>query len=105
MHLNIRSLNKNINDLHIFISTLSFKPDVISLFEAHVDQPLQNIDIEGYNLVHVKLKYGQAGGVAVYTNVRLHFAQMNSFPLHGSESIWLKVQHQNDSKTFVIGTI
>ena len=105
MHLNIPSLNKNINDLHIFISTLPFKPDVISLSEARVDQPLQNIDIEGYNLVHVKPKYGQAGGVAVYTTVRLCFAQMNSFPLHGSESIWLKVQHQNDSKTFVIGTI
>ena len=53
MHLNIRSLNKNINDLDIFISTLPFKPDVISLSEARVDQPLQNIDIEGYNLVHV----------------------------------------------------
>ena len=105
MHLNIRSLNKNINDLHIFIPTLPFKPDVISLSEARVDQPLQNTDIEGYNLVHVKPKYGQAGGVAVYTTVRLRFAQMNSFPLHDSESIWLKVQHQNDSKTFVIGTI
>ena len=105
MHLNIRSLNKNINDWHIFISMLPFKPDLISLSEARVDQPLQNIDIEGYNLVHVKPKYGQAGGVAVYTTVRLRFAQMNNFPLHCSESIWLKVQHQNDSKKFVIGTI
>ena len=51
MHLNIRSLNKYISDLHTFLSTLPFKPDVISLSEARIHQPLQNIDICGYNLI------------------------------------------------------
>ena len=105
MHLNIRSLNKHITDLHTFLSTLPFKPDVISLSEARIHQPLQNIDICGYNLIQAKSNYGQAGGVEVYTNVRLRFAQMKSFLIHGSESIWLKVRHQESTKTLVIGTV
>ena len=74
--LNIRSLNKHITDLHTFLSMPPFKPDVISLLEARIHQPLQNIDICGYNLIHAKSNYGQAGGVAVHTNVWLRFAQM-----------------------------
>ena len=57
------------------------------------------------NLIHAKSNYGQEGGVAVYTNVRLRFAQMKSFLIHGSESIWLIVRHQESTKTLVIGTV
>ena len=105
MHLNIRSLNKHITDLHTFLSTLPFKPDVISLSKVRIHQPLQNIDICWYNLIHAKSNYGQAGEVAVYTNVWLRFAQMKSFLIRGSKSIWLKVGHQESIKTLVISTV
>ena len=84
--------------------TRSFKPDVICLSETRVQQPLTNIQINGYDFVNVKLN-GKAGGVAVCTNTYLKFTQINSFQLHGAESLWLKVWHENQNKTFVIGTI
>ena len=70
LHLNIRTLNKYFNDLHNLIASLPFKPDVVCLSESRIDEPFENIEIDGYNFVHVKPKTkGQAGGVAVYINV------------------------------------
>ena len=66
--------------------------------------PLTNIQIHGYDFVNVNPK-GKAGGVAVYTNTCLKFTQNNSFQLHGAESLWLKIWHEHQNKTFVIGTI
>ena len=37
IHLNIRSLNANFNDLHVFVSQLFFKPDVICLSESRIN--------------------------------------------------------------------
>ena len=67
-------------------------------------QPLINIQINGYDFVNVKPK-GKAGGVTVYINTYLKFTQINRFELHGAESVWLKVWHENQNKAFVIGTI
>ena len=74
-------------------------------YRKHVFIYPRKILTYAYNLIHAKSNYGQAGGVAVYTNVRLRFAQMKSFLIHGSETIWLKVRHQESTKTFVIGTV
>ena len=67
IHLNIRSLNANFNDLHVFVSQLSFKPNVICLSESRINQPLENIEIDGYNFTNIKAEI-QAGGVAVYVS-------------------------------------
>ena len=53
IHLNIRSLNANFSDLHVFVSQLSFQPDVICLSESRINQPLKNIEIDGYNFTNV----------------------------------------------------
>ena len=49
VQLNIRSLHKNFDDLHEFVSLLPFKPDVICLSESRINQPLKNIQLQGYN--------------------------------------------------------
>ena len=79
MHLIIRSLNKHITDLHTFLSTLPFKPDVISLSEARIHQPLQNIDTCGYKLIHAKSNYGQAVGGSLY-KCSVTFCPNEEFP-------------------------
>ena len=74
VHLNIRTLNKYYDDLHNLIASLPFKPDVICLSESRIDKPFENIEIEGYNFVHVKPNTkGQAGGVAIYINIRFEY--------------------------------
>ena len=63
LHLSIRTLNKYFNDLLNLIASLPFKPDVVCLSESRIDEPFENIEIDGYNFVHVKPKTkGQAGG-------------------------------------------
>ena len=69
MHLNIRSLNKYYNDLHTLLNSLPLKPNVIALSKSRINQPTENIDINGNEFVHVTPNYGQAGGVTVYISV------------------------------------
>ena len=45
VHLNIRSLHKNFDKFHEFVSLLPFKPDVMRLSEARINQPLKNIQV------------------------------------------------------------
>ena len=106
LHLNIRTLNKYFNDLHNLIATLPFKLDVVCLSESRIDEPFKIIKIDGCNFVHVKPKTkGQAGGVAVCINVRIEFRKIDCFNLCGSESLWLKLQLQERTKSVIIGTI
>ena len=104
MHLNIRSLHKNFDDLHEFVSLLPFKPDMICLSESRINQPLKNIQLQGYHFFYAKPSK-KAGGVAVYVNTKLKFTQLESFQLFGTESIWLKIVTNNSSKSFIIGSI
>ena len=106
LHLNIRTLDKYFNNLHNLIASLSFEPDVVCLSESRIDEPFENIEIDEYNFVHVKPKTkGQAGGVAVYINVRIEFRKIDCFNLCGSESLWLKLQLQERTKSVIFGTI
>ena len=90
VHLNIRSLHKNFDDLHKFVSWLPFKPDVICLSESRINQPLKNIQPQGYNFLNAKPDK-KAGGVAVYLSMKFNFTQLKSFQLYWTESIWLKI--------------
>ena len=55
VHLNIRSLHKNFDNLHEFVSLLPFKPDVICLSESRINQSLKNIQLQGYNFLNANL--------------------------------------------------
>ena len=85
----------------ICMKLLPFKPDVISLSESRIHQPLKNLHIAGYNFVNVKPK-GKSRGVAIYVKTTLKLTKINSFQLHGTEALWLKIWHQNPNKTYVI---
>ena len=100
IHLNIRSLNANFNDLHVFASQLFFQPDVTCISESRINQPLENIEIDGYNLTNVKPE-SQAGGVAVYVSNFRNCSQIESFRLHCAESLWLKIRRRKTNE-FVV---
>ena len=104
IYLNIRSLNANFNDLHVFVRQLSFKPDVICLSDSRINQPLENIEIDGYNFTNVKAE-SQAGGVAVYVSNVLNCLQIESFHLHGAESLWLKISRRKNNEFVVLSTV
>ena len=48
-HVNLASLNKHFDDLHLILSLLDIKFDIIALSEHKItDEPSKNIDIPGY---------------------------------------------------------
>ena len=68
LHLNIRSLQKNLGDLCEFISGLSKQPHIICISEAKIKNStvaLINISISSYEFVNVD-SFTNAGGVGVY---------------------------------------
>ena len=101
---NIRSLHKNFDDLHEFVSWLPFKPNAICLSEIRINPSLKNIQLQGYNFLNAKPSK-KAGGVAVYLSMKFNFTQLKSFQLYGTESIWLKIWNNNSTKTILIGSI
>ena len=90
--------------MHVFVSQLSFKPDVICFSESRKNQPLKNIEIDDYNFTNVKAE-SQAGGVAVYVSNVLNCLQIESFHLHGAESLWLKISRRKNNEYVVLGTV
>ena len=90
--------------MHEFVSLLPFKPDVICLSKSRINQPLKNIQLQGYNFLNAK-RGKKAGVVAVYLSMKFNFTQLKSFQLYGTESIWLKIWNSNSIKTILIGSI
>jgi len=69
LHLNIRSLHKHFDAL----TTRVHKLTLICFTETRIkDQPLINISLSGYNLVHANSN-SSAGGVAAYVSNQLIF--------------------------------
>ena len=104
MHLNIRFLQKNYDDLYDLVATLSFRPDVICLSESRINQSLKSIQLQGYNFINAKPNK-QAGGTAIYFCSKLKFSQIDAFGLAGSESAWVKIWKNDSTKALVIASI
>jgi len=74
-HINIRSFNKNADELSIFLSQLPTKPSVIVLSETWFSCN-NNADLVGYRSVHVYRDERRGGGISVFTKI-----SMSSIPI------------------------
>ena len=76
LHLNIRSLRKNYDNLTEFLTHVPLRPNIISLTETKIkDKPLVNITIPGYTFLHVN-SVSNAGDVGVYVSDLLQFKKL-----------------------------
>jgi len=58
--------------------SLDFSPTIICVIEIRIkDQPLINISLPGYNLVHVNSN-SSAGGVAAYSTYQMQINSMQN---------------------------
>ena len=94
LHTNIRSLQKNLENLnHDFLHTLTYLPDIICFSETKFkDFPLVNIDLAGYEpLIHADSKTN-AGGEGAFVSVDIMFTELDKNELSegGCEDLWLK---------------
>ena len=106
LHVNIRSLQKNIHELLELISDTNTLPDIIAVTEIRIkDKPILNIDITDYRFLFVK-SFNNAGGVGVYIckNLNYALAEKYNLPLPSCKNTWLNI-NINHNTTYVIGII
>ena len=75
LHVNIRSLNKNFDDLnHNLLHSFSYSPDIICLSETKLKGlPLTNIHLSGYQPILHANSSTNAGGIGIYITEKFTF--------------------------------
>ena len=72
LHINIRSLQEHVDELHELIVNAKTHPDLIAITETRIkNKPLINIDIPGYSFSYVTSS-SNAGGVEIYVSDNLN---------------------------------
>ena len=106
LHFNVRSLQKNIDNLNTLLATFSETPDIIAISETKLThgQPFVNVDITGYDFIHCA-SITKAGGVGFYVKQNLSYKQKSgiNINLNFVENMWIEVKTNNGP--IVIGVI
>ena len=93
LHLNIRGLTRNIDDLEIFLSNITNKFTVVGISETWLQTLEHNCDIKGYNFVHNYRKDKTSGGVGLYLDSTLEFKTRYDLAFNDSciESLFVEI--------------
>lgn len=77
MHLNIRSLRKNFDELIIYLDELKIENvDIIILSETWQIDEVRNFHIHGYDLHYNESYFNQNDGLIIYTKELLHISNV-----------------------------
>ena len=74
LHLNVRSLGKNIDILEELVVSMQITPDIIAVSETKLNDRnnLVQIQLPGYNFSHTDF-LTRAGGVGIYVNSKIRY--------------------------------
>ena len=95
IHVNIRSLQKNLCKLHELLYDLKFSPDLIAVSETwHVTTSFFIPNIPGYKLVCSSSACNRAGGVAIFIKDYYEFSIRHDVTLNCDrcESLFIEVK-------------
>lgn len=68
IHINIRSINKNLDQMLILIESLGENFDIMVLSETWIIEDITRFNITGYNVFYSQGQFNQNDGVVVYVN-------------------------------------
>ena len=106
LHLNIRSLNKNIDDFREFLASFKASFSVIVLTESWCDETVNNnslLILENYNSVHQTRKNKKGGGICIYIHKSLDFKIRNDIDKFDDDLETCSIEIVNSkSKNFII---
>ena len=110
LHLNIRSVQKNLSNLANFMELLDNKFQVIGLTETWFYEGIKNIyNLDNYNLVSNCRKRKRDGGVALYLDKALQFRVRKKLNIISDalESIFIEIDKSvmQTKENVIIGTI
>lgn len=77
LHVNIRSIQKNILKLETMLSSFKHKPDVIICTEAWLMDSIKFINITGYTHFKNNSRINKADGVIIYVKSNLQYQTIN----------------------------
>ena len=108
LHVNIRSVNKNLDKLnHDLLQLLHYLPDVICLSETKIKNlPTTNITLNGYHPIMHANSSSNSGGVGVFVadNYAVNIIGKNDLNSN-CEDIWMQIIDNITKNTFILGVV
>ena len=103
-HQNIRSFNKNYDELSVFLDSLNPDIDVLVLTETWFGE-CSVTDIEGYNAFHSFRSTGRGGGVSIYVRNSIPSTNIASehFVSDYVEYSSVKIKSHNQPLLYIVG--
>ena len=108
LHVNVRSLNKNLGNLEELICFMHAQPDLIAITETKLNfnSSLDLVKIAGYKFYN-RNSLSMSGGVGLYVKDGLDIIPRNDIELFSSdfESLWFETRYSAGGKAIVIGVV
>ena len=109
LHLNIRSLQANLDRLTELLSCLSSQFSVIAITETWLHDTNHLVDIENYNFIHKHCTSSYGGGIGLYLSKQLPFKNRPDLCLESNnnnivESLFIEICNPN-GKNIIVGVL
>ena len=94
LHLNIRSLQRNINNLTNLLSSLEINFSIVGISETWLSDSFRSVDIDGFRFVHKYRQSRPGGGVGLYVSNDIEFKEREDFCFSDvdiAESLFIEV--------------
>ena len=107
LHLNIRSLQRNLNSLSILLTCLNIKFSLIGVSETWLNDYSHSVDIDGFNFIHKHRPNRTGGGVGLYISDNLDFkirADLSFDDIDVAESLFIEISRPH-GKNIIGGVI
>ena len=107
LHLNIRSLQRNLNSLSILLTCLNIKFSLIGVSETWLNDYSHSADIDGFNFIHKHRPNRTGGGVGLYISDNLDFkirADLSFDDIDVAESLFIEISRPH-GKNIIGGVI
>ena len=106
LHINIRSLHKNFDNLYDFLVEVNFLPDVVCLTETGIKlHPLLNISLPNYTFFHTDSTFNSAG-VEIYVLNKFQVKKsITQYNFSKSKCLWLDISENNFKTELTVGAV
>ena len=107
LHVNIRSIQKNLNKLEELLLNTKLKPDLIALSETwHNSNSSYIPTLPNYEFISSDFSFNRAGGVAFFIKSDYNFITRSDIKIstHGCEDLWIEIKDQY-KKSIIIGVL
>lgn len=107
LHLNIRSLSRNIDNLTNMMAKINIKFSVIGISETWLQETSHSVDMDGYKFVHNNRSGRTGGGVGLYLTSKLVYKIRDDLKFSDqqcAESLFIEICRPKE-KNIIVGII